>query len=372
MTTNYLMNKFSSTLFFCFFIGSLFLTQSCQQESIEQEKRAIQDALEIDNLEMKNRYKAKVSLLENSDIEYSKEAKAMNLALDASAAQEIEAILAQLAPDRPLRNSSPGEKVDSNSIAFQLEESPQNIENGAMLIGVRDYDETYQNLRKLVQEYQAIIESEEERKTEFRLESSLIIRINPTKFTEFCDKVRSMAVFVHEKRLWKQDLSSQFVDIRSRLNSKQEAKLRLEQFLRSARNANEILPIQRELDAVTEEIEALTRTARSLVNKAVSSTISITFYQQVLKEKAEEAAFGERFVAGAKDGWVNFKEFLIQVALLWPYVAIAMVFLLSAALALHNTRRRNRRFRAEAMQIQQQWLAQQQQNPNQNNKHTIS
>ena len=310
------------------------------------------------------RFKERVRNLNTLPIKNNPEVMVLNLALDASAAAEVHAILAQLTPEDAVSNTNikPSHTaVDSATLDSLFSTEQSNIENGAILIGVRDYQETATKLQALVSSYKAKIESEEERSTEFRLENTLIIHLDPTQFQDFVAKVRNLAVEVREKRLWEQDLSTQFVDLKSRLQSKYQAKRRLEQFMKSAKEASEVLPIQRELDAITEEIEAFTKTARALTKKTAKSTLTVTFYQEVLETKPQAADFGNRFVAGAKDGWLNFKEFLIQVALNWPYVTIAMIFILVTWLAVRSSRRRSRQFKMQAMQVQQQWILQQQQ-----------
>jgi len=250
--------------------------------------------------------------------------------------------------------------IDSIQVDSMLNNSPAIIENGAILIGVRDYNETYDRIRDLVEEYDAQIENEEERTTDFRLENTLVIRIDPLKFKSLMAALRELSVVVREKRLWKQDLESQFVDLKARLDSKFEAKKRLEQFMKSAKKAEDVLPVQRELDVVTEEIEAITKTAKSLTQKTIYSTVTATFYQEVIESTTQDASFGDRFVEGAKTGWINFKEFLILSAHNWPYIAIGMIFFFVIVLALQSNRRRSRQFKIKAMQAQQQWLLQQQ------------
>jgi hypothetical protein len=175
------------------------------------------------------------------------------------------------------------------------------------------------------------------------------------------EKLRELAVVVREKRLWKQDLSTQFVDLKARLQAKYEAKRRLEQFMRSARNATEVLPIQRELDAITEEIEALTRTTRAMTQKAIYSTMTVTFYEEKLDTKPQSADFGSRMAFAAQDGWGAFKEFLVLLSFNWPYLAIGLILFTTVGLAVRSNRRQAKRFRLQAMQQQQTWNLQQQQ-----------
>jgi hypothetical protein len=339
----------------------LFSVTACQNKQEAKAEKALTEAKLADDQDMLDRFKKIMSQQDELPAEPSEATQALSMALDASVAQEVEAILTQFSEENATNTNIRPSREDSTRLDSILNLQESKIENGAILIGVRNYDESYVAIRQMVESKGAKIESEEERSTEFRLENTLVIRTAPEHFQAIMSSLRELSVVIREKRLWKQDLSAQFVDLKTRLENKYEAKTRLEQFMKNAKKAEDILPIQRELDEVTEEIEAITRTARMLTQKAATSTITATFYQEVIETDAAEAAFSERIVSGAEAGWVNFKEFLIDATYNWPYVAIGLIFFFTALLAFRSSRRRARQFKLQALQAQQQWILQQQQ-----------
>ncbi len=352
----------------------LFISSACQQVKEEQVEKVQQEAKLADEQEMLDRFKKLITELDELPVPPSEETKALGMALDASAAPQVEAILAQYGEESRTSTNIRPSAEDSMRLDSILNEKQSKIENGAILLGVRNYDEAYVAIRQMVEQRGAKIESEEERNTEFRLENTLIIRTAPEHFQPIMDELRDLAVVIREKRLWKQDLSAQFVDLKTRLENKYEAKARLELFMKNAKKAEDVLPIQRELDEITEEIEAVTRTARLLTQKTATSTITATFYQEIAEKAEAEAAFSDRIATGAQTGWLNFKEFLIEATYNWPYIAIGLIFFFTALLAMRSSRRRARQFKLKALQAQQQWILQQQQNQNtpNNNKKQVN
>lgn len=354
-----MFKKYNLALFTALLL--LFVTTACQNIQETKEEKALIEAKQADDQEMLDRFKVVMTEIDKLPAEPSKTTEALSMALDASVRDEVEVILAQFPEENSTSTNIRPTKEDSTRLDSILNLKESKIENGAILIGVRNYDDADLSIRKMVEKFDAKIESEEERSTEFRQENTLIIRANPEHFQQIIDELKQLSVVVREKRLWKQDLSAQFVDLKTRLENKYEAKNRLEQFMKQAKKAEDILPIQRELDAVTEEIEAVTRTARLLTQKAATSTITATFYQEVIESDPSEAAFGDRIASGAEAGWLNFKEFLVDATYNWPYVAIGVIFFFTALLAIRSSRRRSRQFKLQALQAQQQWILQQQQ-----------
>ncbi|WBM74534.1 DUF4349 domain-containing protein [Saprospira grandis] len=298
--------------------------------------------------------KMEVSTIDSSS--QSVQLQRLSLSLDASAKEEVKAILAQYddkenqAPDSLFQEDAPSKKTKLP------------IENGAVLIGVRNYEQAYKKIKELAATYQAEILSEEEKGSDLQLENTLVLQLPPSNFQIFLEELRELSVVVREKRIWRQDLGGQFVELDSRLKNKYLAKTRLESLLRNAQDAQAILPIQRELDQITEDIELLKQAVNLMLEKSAHSSITLTFYQEVNpEEKVQQAAFGNRMAEGAQTGWTNFKESLVSMAYLWPYILLGLIFSLTALFAARSSRKRAQQAKLKAFQAQQAWLMQQKQ-----------
>ncbi|MCP4443033.1 MAG: DUF4349 domain-containing protein [Aureispira sp.] len=344
---------------------------ACQQPKNEpslEELARLDDKKELEEL-----FQSRVNQQKDAAVVQDSFIRPLDMPLDATVAKEVHKILAQHTPmeaDKPMsRNNNGaartpqvgGDAFNTDSIVAQLNNGMALVENGAMLINVRDYGGTYDQINGLVSQYGSMIVSEEERTTDFRVENTMIINTPPENFRKLVGDFRELATIIRQKRIWKQDLTAEFVDLESRITSKVMAQNRLESYMKEAKTAKEVLPIQRDLDEVTEELEALVRTASALTKRTAYSTVTLTFFEETVEEAPVQAAFGDRFSENITTGWANFKEFLITAANYWPYIAIGLVFLLTGMLATLNSRRKARQFRLQALQAQQQWAIQQQQ-----------
>lgn len=350
-------------------VGLLCCFAACQQPKNEPSPEEI--ARLDDKEELENLFQTRVEQQKNSAIVEDSLIRPLDMPLDATVAGEVHKILAQHTPmeaDQPMSKNGAtrtpqvgGEAFNTDSIVAQLNNGMALVENGAMLINVRDYGGTYDQINKLVGNYASLVVSEEERTTDFRTENTMVINTPPENFRKLVGDLRELATVIRQKRIWKQDLTAEFVDLESRITSKVMAQNRLKSYMEEAETAKEVLPIQRDLDKVTEELEALVRTASALTQRTAYSTVTLTFFEELEEETPVQAAFGDRFGENISTGWMNFKEFLIGAANYWPYIAIGLVFLLTGFLATLNSRRKARQFRLQALQAQQQWAIQQQQ-----------
>lgn len=287
----------------------------------------------------------------------SAELQNIQTALNGTTEQHVQKILAQLpASNQPKTNEAP---KDSQSLALVDTTNNAIVKNAALLLGVRNYEEAYKNIHEYAQHFQAQIVSEEEHSSDSLLENTFVLLTPPQNFDALINELREMAMIIRQKRIWQKDLTAQFVDLRTRVATKQEAQTRLKGLLDNTKQADQIIPIQRELDAVTAELEALVRTTQELSKKAVFTTVTVTIYQ-TLDRKLAHADFSDRFSGGLTKGWVDFKDFLIRATTVWPWVILGFMLFVAVLFAMRSSRRQARQFQLQTLQNQQQWLIQQQ------------
>lgn len=104
---------------------------------------------------------------------------------------------------------------------------------------------------------------------------SLTVRIPQKNFQSFIHKVEQLGVRVKERNITGQDVTEEYVDLESRLKSKQVVENRLLEFMKQAKDTKDLLDISTELAKVQEEIETLKGRMKYLENQASLSTITI-------------------------------------------------------------------------------------------------
>lgn len=334
--------------------GVLMAVSACQyteQMEAEKEASALQQIEQVDQ-----RFSQRLEAIESIPANERPELATLIDNVNSYNTMGIQKVLAQY------------EGNDTNQIVNVAPKS-QIVENGAMLLGVRDYNKALQSVRNRASELGGQVVSEDEYSNDSIVENTIVLLLPPNDFTTFVQEMRDMATPLRQKKLWRDDQTTQYIDLEARLASKKASQESLAALLKTANTAGDIATIQKELDEVTTELESLVRSAQALTEKVTYSTLTITIYQELELPDPVTADFGERFTGGLSSGWINFKEFLIDAANVWPYAVIGLIFLLTIWLAMRSSRKQARQFRMQALQAQQQWLIQQQKfvnNPNQN------
>ncbi|WP_158282215.1 DUF4349 domain-containing protein [Salipaludibacillus keqinensis] len=158
------------------------------------------------------------------------------------------------------------------------------IYNGDVTIEVNDYDQA-----------QSRIQDEVDRLGGFTVESSmyqegedeqrratLVVRVPQEHFHSFLHELESTSSKVLNKSTYGQDVTEEFVDLQSRLSSKEIVEERLLAFLEEAENTEDLLEISRDLGEVQQEIERVKGRMDYLENHVALSTVTIQIYERAV------------------------------------------------------------------------------------------
>lgn len=175
------------------------------------------------------------------------------------------------------------EQVNSESSEAELERSEGQsdeqmvIYNGNISIEVNDFNDA-----------QKIIQDEVDRIGGFVVESSvyqqgqnnqkngmLIVRVPQEHFQPFLNELETTSSKVLEKSTSGNDVTEEYIDLESRLRSKETVEKRLLAFLEEAENTKDLLTISSDLSEVQEEIEQIKGRMSYLQNHVKLSTVTI-------------------------------------------------------------------------------------------------
>ena len=131
---------------------------------------------------------------------------------------------------------------------------------------------------------------------------------------------------LNEKRITSEDVTTEFVDTRSRLESKKQVRLRYLDLLKQARNMEEILSVQSEINGIQEEIESASGRIEYMNHSSSFSTINLTFYQIVNASAVdpEKITFSTKLGNAFKNGWSWIGEVFVGIVSVWPL--LLMIF----------------------------------------------
>ncbi len=200
------------------------------------------------------------------------------------------------------------------------------IKNAALNLEVKDYKTYYSFIRQQVNEIGGYVAQEELSQSEYKIENTLIIKVPVDQFdnavTALSDKVEK----VNEKRISSQDVTAEILDTRSRMEAKKQVRLRYLDLLKQAKNMEEILNVQSQINGIQEEIEAATGRISYLGHSSSFSTISLTYYQ-VLNSTArnnDKPSLGNQLLVSFKAGWTWVGNLLLALTTIWPLLLVLL------------------------------------------------
>ncbi len=173
-----------------------------------------------------------------------------------------------------------GKNKGANDTNKESQQSRMVIYNADLHLEVKDYKSVHSKIELLVNEMNGyIVESNVYNHGENQMEGRLTVRVPQSFFNSFISQVGEMSEKVNHQNITGQDVTEEYVDLGSRLKSKEVVEERLLQFMRDAKETKDLLQISSDLAVVQEEIEQIKGRMNYLENQANLSTVSMTLYE---------------------------------------------------------------------------------------------
>lgn len=194
------------------------------------------------------------------------------------------------------------------------------IKTAILNLEVKDYNAFYSSIRNKVKAAGGYIAQEEQTQSDYKIENSLAIKVPVDQFDDAVAQLSLNTERVNEKKITSQDVTTEIVDTKSRMEAKKQVRLRYMDLLKQAKNMEEILNVQSEINEVQEEIESATGRIRYLGHSSTFSTIHLTYYQ-ILNLSAKDTSnpsFGTKLSNAFKTGWSWIGDLFIGLVSIWP------------------------------------------------------
>ncbi|MCO6495095.1 MAG: DUF4349 domain-containing protein [Bacteroidetes bacterium] len=223
-------------------------------------------------------------------------------------------------PDAALEKSF----TESNTNLAEDENSRQIdrkiIKEGNISFETSDINETRILISKTVKELNGYISDDNAYDYNDRTEQSLSIRVPANNFDSLLNKISQFAKKIDSKNVNTQDVTEEFIDIEARLKNKKELETRYLELLKQARNVDEILSIEKEINTLRSDIDAIEGRLKYLKSRVSYSTLRVDFYEK----KIPDFGFGSKIGQAIVNGWSNLLGFLIAMLSLWPFILVAI------------------------------------------------
>lgn len=196
------------------------------------------------------------------------------------------------------------------------------IKTATLQAEVKDYGLYSKGLSQKVKSLGGYISSEQQARTDYRIENSVTIKVPVAQFDAAVETILKDVEQVETRQISSEDVSTAYIDSKSRLEARKQVRLRYLELLKSAKNMSDIIEVQKEINSIEEEIELVSGRINYLGYASAMSTIQLTYYQVLNASLTDRGA--PRFLEQLKDsfanGWYWLGELLLALVAIWPLV----------------------------------------------------
>jgi len=201
------------------------------------------------------------------------------------------------------------------------------IKTATLNVEVKDYSKFNQLVHSSASRFGGYIADEQQTETEYKIENTITIKVPVDQFQSAVDFLTSGDGKINEKKISSEDVTTQVVDTKSRLEAKKQVRLRYLDLLKQAKNMEEILQVQTEINDIQEEIESAAGRINYLSNASAMSTINLTYYQvlDATVQNPDEESFWQKTKEAFASGWDGVREVLVGIFYIWPLILLALL-----------------------------------------------
>lgn len=226
------------------------------------------------------------------------------------------------------------QQVKKSSTPSQLPESKPDwnkkiIKTGTLNVEVKEYASYNQLVHAAATRFGGYVADEQQTETEYKIENTITIKVLVDQFQSAVDHLTNGSGRINEKKISSEDVTTQYVDTKSRLEAKKQVRLRYLELLKQAKNMEEILQVQNEINDIQEEIESAAGRINYLSNASAMSTIHLTFFQ-ILNHAASDPgndSMWEEVKSAFLTGWNGVGDVLIGLVYIWPLLVVGVVLI---------------------------------------------
>jgi Domain of unknown function (DUF4349) len=238
----------------------------------------------------------------------------------------------QQAPPQKETDGQPKDKRQAPVPAANPDWDKKIIKTASLNLEVKDFKTFSGQYREKIRGLGGYVAQEEQSQSEYKIENTIVIKVPVDQFDQALGLLTTGVEKINERKVTSQDVSAEYIDTKSRIEAKKQVRDRYTDLLKQAKNMEEILNVQAEINGIQEEIEAASGRIHYMGHAAAYSTISLTYYQ-VLNETAKDdskPSLGTKTGKAFRTGWEFLMELFVGIVTIWPLLlAFAGIWLLA-------------------------------------------
>lgn len=230
-----------------------------------------------------------------------------------------------LAPEEAIRKVTSEDNIPNNSVIDQL----KIIKSAQVKYKVSDVKKATRLIKRLAHNHNAYIANLNFENNTYEKENKFTIKVPKQHFELLMDSIVTYAEFIDYENITSKDVTEEYIDAQTRLETKIVIKNRYEDILRKkSKTVEDLLNVEEKLRVIQEEIEATKGKLNYLNNRVSFSTIQISLYETV-DYKEKPVVYKQTFTTKLKNSFsfgLNFLEkLLLGIIHIWPIIVLGIV-----------------------------------------------
>lgn len=193
---------------------------------------------------------------------------------------------------------------------------------------VDSLEDALARINRIVELTGGFLSNQEMRDDTYRKTATLTLRLPVNNFTGSVNRILEIGNFLESQSLNSMDVSTEWLDLESRLATKREVRDRYIDILRKrAKKVEDILAAEDKIRRITEEIEAKEGRLRYLRDQVSMSTFTLSIYEtQEVREVPPTYVrhFGHEIMDALGNGLYIIKGLLLGVLSIWPLLLLVV------------------------------------------------
>lgn len=216
-------------------------------------------------------------------------------------------------------------KASPNQTSTHIDWDKKIIKNASLNLEVKNFKDYAATVYNTVKQYGGYIASESQHQSEEKIESSITIKVPVDQFENVMNQLPGKDAKVMERKITTDDVTGEIVDVQARLEAKKQIREKYLDFFKQAKNMQEVLQVQTDLNNLQENMEAAAGRISFLNHQSAMSTINLTYYQPLEGFGTNDnPTFLNRLSDAFKTGGTWVGNILIGLISIWPVLLLLL------------------------------------------------
>ena len=205
------------------------------------------------------------------------------------------------------------------------------IKNGSMTLVVDNLEQTRNDVVDLIEKHGGYCANEQYSCWEHSSAYNLTVRIPCGNFDSFVADVEAGKGKIESKSMYINDVTAEYIDLETRLDTKRSYLKRYKELLKSAKSVQEIVSIEDKIRSLEEDIDSTVGRLKYLSNQVDYSTLRLNIrhddanYDPHHPEHNQSVA--QRLWQSLQGGFRGLVDFVFFLVRIWPaWIIILIVF----------------------------------------------